>query len=441
MRGALLVLLCAGLLAGCESDAFDWLGAPEAPPLPGDRIAILQLDAELTVDPEIAAQPIILPAPYDTPNWPQSGGLVDKAMYHIAAPGPLDEIWSKDIGEGDGRYRRLLATPVVALGRIYTLDADTRVSAFDAVSGTKLWDFDIEPEDEDDGGWGGGLAFYRGRLYVTSGYGQLIALDGESGTEYWRVRIGPPVRTPPTVSQGRIFVVSADNELQALDADSGELLWSHRGLEEVAALLGGGGPAVADSIVIVTYTSGELYALRAESGRVVWSDTLAYASRIGSLAALNDINGNPVIDRGRVFAVSHGGRLVSLDLATGARLWERDITGVQTPWVAGDYLYIVTLDGKVLCLFRDDGRIRWVTALPQFEDEEVRDDPILWSGPLLAGDRLLVVGTDGSALSISPYTGEVIGVVDMGNGLPLPPVAAGGVVYLIESSGDLVALR
>ncbi|MBT5432557.1 MAG: PQQ-binding-like beta-propeller repeat protein [Alphaproteobacteria bacterium] len=434
-------VFCCLSLAACSTDAFDWLGEPPPPPLEGERIAVLEFETELRGDSGLADLPVVLPPPIPTPNWPQYGGLIDKAMHHIAAPGPLDEIWSRDIGEGTGRFRKLIATPVVALGRVFTFDADTEVSAFDVATGESLWDFDVEPEYEDDGGWGGGLAFYRGRLYVTTGYGELIMLDHETGEEYWRVRIGPPIRTPPTVSQGRVYLVTSDNELVALDADTGEVLWSHRGLEELAGLLGGGSPAVSASIVVVTYSSGEIYALRAENGRVVWADTLAYSARLGSLAALNDINGSPVIDRGLVYAVSHSGRLVAIDLASGGRLWERDISGVQTPWIAGDYLYVITTDGFVVCLFREDGRIRWVSGLPQFEDPEDRDGPIHWSGPVLAGDRLLVAGTNGMAAAVSPYTGEILGMVDLGSGLPLSPVVASETVFFIEGSGEIIALR
>ncbi|MBC6440315.1 MAG: PQQ-binding-like beta-propeller repeat protein [Rhodospirillales bacterium] len=437
-----LGIVALGLvLTGCGSDGFDWLGEPPPPPLKGDRIAVLDLETELQADAGVENTPVILPLPTDTPNWPQYGGRLDKAMHHVAAPGALEEIWSRSIGEGQGRFRKLIAQPVVALGRVFTLDADTTVRAFDAATGDSLWSFDIEPEDEDEGGWGGGLAFYRDRLYVTTGYGELIMLDHETGEEYWRVRIGPPLRKPPTVSQGRVYLVTSDNELVALNADTGDILWSHRGLDEIAGLLGGGSPAVSGSVVIASYLSGELYALRAENGRVVWVDTLAYAARFGSLAALNDINGSPVIDRGLVFAISHSGRLVAIDLASGARVWERDIAGVQTPWVAGDYLYVVTIDGHVICLFRLDGRIRWVTTLPQFENLEDREDPIQWTGPVLAGDRLLVAGSDGRAASVSPYTGVVLGMVDLGSGLPLSPVVASEIVYFVEEAGELIALR
>lgn len=432
----LLLSLTMGL-AACDT----FMGTPPPPPLPGKRIPVLQLDTQLSADPAVADQPIKLPPPMPTPNWPQAGGLVDKAMQHVAAPGPLHKIWSKSIGEGQTLYRRMVATPVVALGRVYTFDAGTTVTALDASTGKFLWKFNTRPKDANDSGWGGGLAFYHGRLYVTTGYGQLIALDGATGKEYWRVTLGPPVRTPPTVTQGRIFLVTSDNQLQARDADTGKLLWTHRGIEEMAALLGGGAPAVSGSTVVAAYSSGEIYALQVENGRVIWSDSLAFASRIGSLAALNDINASPIIDHGRVFAIGHGGRMAAIDLATGGRIWDRDITGVETPWIAGNYLFVVTSDGKVVCLSSQDGRIHWVTSLPRYKDPKDKSGPIQWSGPLLAGNRLLVTGTDGSVVSISPYTGKELGTVKMDSGIPLAPIAANQIVYLVESSGNLVALK
>lgn len=436
----LLTALCV-LVAGCESLGLDYFGDEPPPPLPGERIAILQLEQELTADPGAAQTPIVLPPPLVTPSWPQSGGLVDKAMLHIAAPGNLDQIWSADIGEGEGTYRRLIASPVTALGVVYTMDADAEVRAFDAGSGNRLWDVDLTPEEEDDGGWGGGLAFYRGRIYATTGFGEIVLLDAATGEEYWRRTLGPPIRAAPTVSQGRVYVLTSDNELVVLDADTGEILWNHRGIEETAGLLGGASPAISGSAVVVAYSSGEIYALQAENGRVIWSDILSYGSRLGTLAALNDINASAVIDNNQVFAISHGGRLVAIDLTAGARLWEREISGVQTPWIAGDYLFVVTADGNVVCLLRQDGRVRWVTGLPTFEDMEDREDPIMWSGPILAGDRLLVTGTSGQIVSISPYTGEILGAVDVGDGLPLAPIAADETVYLIEDSGGIIALK
>ncbi len=148
-----------------------------------------------------------------------------------------------------------------------------------------------------------------------------------------------------------------------------------------------------------------------------------------------------MIVRDRVYAVSHAGRLVAINLRTGDRLWERDIAGVQTPWIAGDFLYVLATDGDLVCLSRRDGRIRWVRVLPRYEDPEDRTGPIFWSGPVLVSDRLIVVGSHGVALSVSPYTGRVLGKIDLPGDIELPPVAAGDTVYVITDDGDLVALR
>lgn len=428
-----LAVPAALALAGCGSG---WLGEPPPPPLEGERLPALALERELVGDAALEGAPVVLPPP-EMADWPQHGGRADKAPQHAAAPGPLQELWSSDIGTGQGADRKLVAAPVAGGGRLFAMDAESGVTALDPESGRRLWRFDVAPAD-DDGGWGGGLAFDDGRLFVTTGYGEALALDAENGGELWRAGIGPPLRTPAAVSDGRLYLVTSANEALALDAESGDVLWRHRGLEETIALLGGGGPAVAGSLALAAYASGELYALRAENGRVSWSDNLAFTERLATLASLNDIQGGAVADRGLVFASSYSGRLVAIDLDSGARVWERPIASAQTPWPAGDHLYVVTASGRIVCLLRADGRIRWVRQLPAAEDGE---DETLWSGPILAGGRLLVAASDGRALALSPHNGDVLQTMRLGSGLPLAPIAAGGTVFLVEDSGRIVALR
>lgn len=435
---ALFALLALG---ACESLTPDWLGTPEAPPLPGDRISIMLLDRSLEVDASLADVPVRLPPPLPTPNWPQAGGVADHAMHHVAAPGPLDRAWRADAGAGSSSDTRILAAPVVARGVAYVLDADGTVGAFAAEDGRRFWRFDTVPETEDDGGLGGGLAFGQGRLFVTTGYGEIIALDGRDGAVLWRRLVGPPVRAAPSYSNGRVFAVSIDNQLFTLAADTGEILWQHRGIEETAGLLGGASPAVAPDVVVVAYSSGEVYALRVENGSLAWTDSLSYANAAQALGAINDINGNPVIDRGRVFASSYGGRLAALDLRAGVVIWDADMSSVQTPWVAGDYLYVVDDEDVLFCLSWQDGRVRWITELPRWEDPDDHADPIAWAGPILAGDRLLLAGSHGEVLAVSPYTGRVTGRIDLGEGVDVAPIAADGTVYLLTRSARLVALR
>ena len=111
------------------------------------------------------------------------------------------------------------------------------------------------------------------------------------------------------------------------------------------------------------------------------------------------------------------------------------------PWSAGDVLFVTTGDGEVVCLSREDGAIRWVRPLPRFADPEERDEPLFWTGPILAGGRLIVLGSDGAALSISPHDGSVLGRFDLPGGARLPPVVADGTLFVLTEGANLVALR
>ncbi|MBT7292969.1 MAG: PQQ-binding-like beta-propeller repeat protein [Rhodospirillaceae bacterium] len=437
----LALLMTGAMLAACDL-APDWFGGTEAPPLPGQRLSVLALEGAIEPDPRIADLDVRLPRPYVNESWPQSGGYPDHAMHHLAGGDNLALLWRSDIGEGSGDDGRILTTPVVAGGRVFAIDAVAEITAFDANTGNLLWRIDPRLEDDEEDGFGGGLAYAGGLLFATTGFGHVLALDPTTGAQVWRQDIGIPMRAAPVVVGGRMFVVTYDNQLWALSAEDGAVQWSNAGISETAGLLGAASPAVDNDIVIAPYSSGELIALRVENGRTVWADSLG-AQRLGtgSLAALNDINGSPVIDRGVVYAISHGGRLVAIDVRTGSRVWEQDIAGLNTPWIAGEYLFVVTVDGDVVCLSRRNGRVKWVHSLPRFEDPGSREDPVFWNGPLLLSDRLIVLGSNGDALAISPYTGRLMGRLEMPHGVRVAPVAANGTLFILTDDGNLVALR
>ena len=235
--------------------------------------------------------------------------------------------------------------------------------------------------------------------------------------------------------------MTVDNELNALSTEDGRRLWNHNGIPETAGLLGGASPAVEGAVVLAAYSSGELFALRVENGRAVWSDNLASSRSMNAVAGLADIRGRPVIDRGRVFAISHSGRMAAVDLRRGDRVWEQQIASSHSPWVVGDYVFVLANDNALVCLVRDDGKIRWVRQLRRFEDEKAKSDPILWAGPVLGGNRLIVLSSLGEAVSVSPYNGEVLGSQSMSASGYLGPVIAGNALYLLTDDANLSAYR
>lgn len=434
-----IALAAVSGLAAC-----DWVGSMfdnSKDPLPGRRISVLSLDRPVAADPNVGAVPVRLPPPYVNPAWPDAGGYPSHAMYHLALDDKIKEAWSTGIGDGAGRYGRIVAQPVVADGRVYAMDALDVVSAYEAAAGRRIWRMDPQPEGARDQTYGGGIAVANDRVFVTTGYGRVLALDAATGKRIWSQSFGAPLHGAPTVADGRVFAVTVENQLQVLAADDGRVLWTHSGIPEPAALLGAASPAVEGDIVVVPYTSGELFALRAENGRVLWSDNLATAQPLGALNSIADVRGQPVIDRDRVFAVSQSGLMVAIDLRTGDRVWEQEVGSTHAPWAAGDFVYVLNNDNEIICLTRADGKVRWVRELPHWADEKKKRDPIRWAGPMLAGDRIIVISSEGEALAISPYTGEPLGRMEFPDGVFVTPALADKTLYVLTDEADLIALR
>jgi outer membrane protein assembly factor BamB len=429
------LLLVSLLLAGCS-----WFDSKKQP-LSGERISVLSLDRQLEPDPDLAKIPISLPAPVVNPDWPEPGGYPNHAMQHLSLPDSLTQVWKASTGEGASRYSRVLSHPIVEKGRVYAMDGAVQVSAYDAATGDRLWQVDLKPEDERGTSFGGGVAFWNDRLFASTGYAQVLALDPADGRVIWRSSVGAPVRSAPTVSDGRVFVVTVENELAVLAADDGRRLWVHNGIPETASLLGSASPAVEGEVVVVAYSSGELYALTVETGRPLWSDSLASTRSVNAVSSLADIRGWPVIDRGRVFAASHSGRMAAIDLRTGERAWEQELGSTHSLWVAGDYVYVLSTDNELICLTRNEGKVRWVRLLPSYQDQKKRKDPMTWAGPVLGGDRLIVLSSDGGAISVSPYTGEPMGREEMSSGGYFAPAIADNSLYVLTDDAKLSAYR
>lgn len=439
---ALIVLPLA--LTGCETlfGSKDTKEKAVAPAGGGQRVAVMQNVQQLTVDPGTAELALKIPAQVPNRDWAQAGGTSWHTVPHPELPDNPQVVWQADIGAGSSRDYRLLARPVVKNDRVYTIDAKGRVSAFASKNGDRIWRIDTTPEDRDDDAIGGGIAASGDRLYVTTGFGEVLALDAAKGKIIWRKNVGKPYRAAPTVNSDRIYAVSIDNELNVLSATNGEILWHHNGITESASLMGASSPAVSGDVAIVTYSSGEIFSLRAQNGRVAWTDVLAVPAQVGALPAIADIRGLPVIDRGRAYAISHSGRMVSIDLRSGERIWENDIGGTNMPVVSGDVVYVLSNDNELVALTRDGGRVVWIQPLQRLEDPDDREsDPIFWSGPLLAGNKLWLTNSEGQLMAFSPADGKPVVDLELGGAFFIAPIVAGGTLYMVSDDGDLIAMR
>jgi len=409
-------------------------------PTHGDRVAILLSETGALPDPSLATVPVIMPEPAINENWGQPGGNASKSLGNLALGAKLSPVWHKLI-LGNTHSERLAAAPVVAGGRLYVIDTLAHIHALDAKSGAELWTVDFGAKGYNAVVYGGGVSVEDGVVYATNGIGDVGALKASDGSLIWKKRPGGPLRGAPSIGNGNIYVTSQDNQLYALKASNGNVEWSVSASLELAGVFGAAAPALGQGTVVAGFSSGELNAYRYENGRTLWGDALSRTSISTSVSTLSDIDADPVIDRGRVFAIGAGGRMVSVDLVTGQRIWEINIAGLATPWVAGEWIFAVTDDSKLHCIARATGKIRWTLLLPNHLKNKADRPAIRWYGPVLAGGRLILTSSDGEIANVNPADGSLNSLGRGTGGTSFAPVVADQMMYVLDNAGHLTAWR
>ena len=442
MKMGRLVTMAAmvALLAGCGVVGGK-KGGPKTPVI-GNRVSILSNEQGVEVEPSLADVQVTLPAPYVNDAWAQPGGDPSKAMGHVSLGGSPSQVWSSKI-EGSSPQALLAASPVVSGGKLFVTDAGAHVIAFDAASGSKLWQTNLPSEGKGNGRalFGGGVSILGDKVFASTGLGDVFSLNVADGAIVWKKHPGGPLRGAPTLENGHVYVMGQDNQIFALNQSDGETQWTDSGTLQVTGIFGVAAPAAAQGTVIAGYSSGEINAYRYENGRTLWGDALSRTSISTAVASLTDIDADPVIDGGRVFAIGQGGRMASYELTSGQRLWEINIAGISTPAVVGEWVFAVTSDARLLCVARATGKIRWVSQLRRWQKDKKKDKAIRWTGPILAGGRLIVVSTRGEMVYVDPTTGSVQSTVDMGKSMSLSPIVANNMLYVLADDGKLTAFR
>lgn len=416
--------------------------------LPGERLGtheVLQDGGPVDVTPPNTARALSLAASTVNAGWSQSPVSPFARVENAALNRTLTPVFSVDIGAGDSRRQRINVDPVVSGGRIYTMDAEHRLSAV-STSGQILWQKSMVPARERAGqAQGGGLAVADGRLYVASGYGRLTALDAASGAEIWEQRLGNTATGAPTAAGGLVYLTSGDSRAWAIEADSGRIRWQIDAPENIANVAGAPAPALNDKAVIFAFGNGGVQAAFRQGGLRLWSADVV-GSRVGSaLAQVGDITGGPVIAGDRVYIGNHSGRIVAFNVGNGERLWTARMGARGPVWPAGDSVFLVSDRNQLVRLDAASGTQIWAVDLPGYEPvrrpQRRRDSAYAHYGPVMAGGRLVLASSDGALRSFDPASGALIGVTEVPGGATTAPAIANGTLYVVTKKGQLAAYR
>ena len=421
--------LLVALLAGCgERDLI----------LPGDRVAI-RTDIAFVNQSKV----INLPTSRMNADWTHRNGGPTHEISHPALGASLAQLFSVSVGEGDSRRARITSEPVVFGGMIYTLDARARVSAT-AVSGEPIWTTDVTPRTDDKfDASGGGLSVAGGTVFVATGFGELTALNAANGDEIWSQDLDAPGTSAPTIQGDIVYVVARNSAAWALDVLTGRIQWQLSGAPSIANFGGGSGVAVNNDIAVFPFPSGEIVATFPQNGTRRWQAVVS-GERIGKAATLvSDISSDPVIIGDRIYVGNFGGQLVAFDAFNGDRVWTATEGALGPVWPSGNAVFFVNDLGELVRLDAATGNPVWRIALPTADMKSRRKQRAVVAhyGPILAGGRLIVAATDGVIRQFDPVSGALIGTTLIAGGAAASPVVAGGVLYVITKTGQLVAFR
>lgn len=384
-----------------------------------------------------------LPSPQPVPAWTHQGGNAQHIAAHAELPSELTLSWSRRIGAGDGKRHQISAAPVAQGGQVYTLDSQSMVTAIDE-TGTILWQSELgKSSDALKDASGGGLAVGGTQLFVTTGFGTVVALDTASGAELWTQDLASYGGASPTVYDDLLYIAARDGAAWAIDTSNGRIKWQVAGPTVAASHTGGPGPAVSDKYAVFPFGTGDVLASFRKGGLRSWSSGLSGA-RLGLASTqVRDLTGQPVIEGSSVYLASSAGRMAAVDLNTGLRIWTAKQGSQGHILVAGGAVFAVSDAGNLIRLSKDDGALIWSTPLPKFTKKSVKSRAKIHAhyGPILAGGRLILASSDGLIRQFNPADGTLITTVDLPSGAASAPIVVNGTLYVLSTKGDLLAFR
>lgn len=440
MKPSALILGLAGLavLTACSEKEEILVGERE------EIYAILADGAPSdTVIPENRSVAIRLPAAKANAEWTHSIGTPAYRTSHPALAANPAVIWTAPIGAGDSRRNRITADPVVAAGKVFTLDAQATVMAT-STAGQTLWSRDLTPaRDSSEEATGGGLAYGDGTLFVTSGFGSLTAIDPTSGAVKWTQLLNASGSGAPTYYKGLVYVTSGDDTAWAIEPDTGRIRWQLTAAPDNGNVLGAPAPALTDKYAIFAYGDGEVQGAFRKGGMRMWISQLAGEQQNRAISKLTDVTGDPVIDGSRIYAGSMAGRMVALDIDTGERIWTARDGALGPMWPVGGSVFAVTVQNELVRMNASDGSRIWGVKLPHYvkHTQKKATETYANMGPVVAGGRVIVASNDGKIRFFNPVDGALLQVLEIPGGATTSPVVAGGVMYVISTKGQLYAFR
>lgn len=336
----------------------------------------------------------------------------------------VTEDWSASVGAAAVPYHRLAISQ--RGGRVYVASADGQVSAIDHQNGESIWTQNLDAEIS------GGPNSTDTQVVVGTAGGEIVALDAEQGKLRWRASLSSEVLAPPAIGQEHVVARTGDGRVFALSNRDGAQQWLYSRSVPALSLRGHSAPVLVPDGVIAGFDHGRLSALDLQTGEPVWEATIAVPQGRTDLERMVDLDADPVVDRGDLFAGTYQGRLVGLSLSNGQIAWARDISVIGGIAVDDSNVYATDAEGQVWAVDRSNGASVWrLDALAGLS----------LSAPVRSAEHLVVGAGDGAVYWLDPADGEVLARYQAGKApITATPVVIDNDLLVLNLRGQLKRL-
>jgi outer membrane protein assembly factor BamB len=339
----------------------------------------------------------------------------------------INALWKGEAGDGAGETNNDLGA-WWQNGLIVAVDHEGEVSAFNAETGRRQWETELDVSVV--AGVGGGMNL----VLVGTQKGELIALNETDGAELWRSRLTSEVLARPMAGENLVVARTADGRVSGLSADDGTVLWSYQRSVPLLSLRGAGAPIIAEGRVIAGYDNGKLVALSIADGKVIWEKSVAVPRGRTELDRLVDIDADPVVINDTVYAVTYQGNVAGVDLSSGQTLWSREMSSqMGLAAVYGDAVYVTDDEGNVWSVQDGSGDALW---------RQTRLVRRQVTGPAVAGEYVVVGDLEGYIHWIARNDGRFVARQQIADAaIRSQPFVVDGVLYITAVDGTVAAVR
>ncbi|MFT6332157.1 MAG: outer membrane protein assembly factor BamB [Lentimonas sp.] len=418
MKNIALALIAISLLASCSSkNKIDDAGS----------VSVFLIKREIKVDDSLSKVKITLPKQKNSQSW--LGSNVDQ-IENFSFANKISKVNSFKIGKQSGYDYNQVFQPVINDGKIYNLDTKGNLFARELSTNKEIWHRKIIA------GWftsnfnNGKISYLDGKIFATNGNNLVFCFEAETGYLLWRKKIsGVPISTP--ISDGnQVFLVTSDNKTYALSQEDGKINWVHSGILKITGILGAANPIPYEGYLISAYSSGEIYALSKNNGEAGWVFDLNISKAANSDFILNDVDASPIVKDGVVYAVGNGGLMMAIRIKDGVTLWQNELASISDFWLAGNFIYLVNSDNKLISMHKKSGKIKWISQLKEYSGSKKPKNKIIYYGIVMAGNNLIMTNSNNELLLISPFDGEIVQKKKLSGDAFSSPIVVDGKIYL-----------